>query len=108
MALAPGEANFLNTLAFVLRQCGKLDEARDAYERSSALAAAKSPVRVRALYGLALTRRDSRDTGAAAESARQALAEEGDSKVFNPQGRAGCRGWRAQKAPRSGHRRDRR
>ncbi len=89
VALRPGDANFRDTLAFILRNTpGKLKEARDEFRRCAELAGAGSPLRARALFNLAQVCSALEEWDAVPGHLKDALAAENGGQVFTPDERA--------------------
>ncbi len=89
VAARPDDANFRDTLGFILRHLpGKLDEAREEFRRSVELAPADSGLRARSLLHLAQVCGALDDRAALAQHLQEALAIEGRTPVFTPAERA--------------------
>ncbi len=89
VALRPNDANFRDTLAFILRNMpGKLGEARDEFRRCAELAEAGSALRARSLFHLAQVCYALNDWLSIPEHLKEALATESSTPIFTPDERA--------------------
>jgi len=87
VALQPNDANFRDTLAFVLKRLGRLEEAKAEYRRSIDLTAPASPERARLLLHLARVCAELDDWSLVAGSLSEALAAAG-AETFEAEERA--------------------
>jgi len=87
VALQPRDANFRDTLAFVLQRLGRLDEARTEYRRSVDLTSPASPERARLLLRLARVCAELDDWALVLDSLTEALAA-GGPETFGADERA--------------------
>lgn len=82
VALQPTDANFRDTLAFVLKRLGRLEEARTEYRRSVDLTPPGSAPRARGLYHLAQVCAALADWAAVESCLAEALAVHGTQPIF--------------------------
>jgi len=89
VVLRPNDANFRDTLAFILRKMpDKLEEARNELRRCAELAGAGSALRARSLFHLAQVCYALNDWAPIAGHLNEALATEKSTPVFTPEERA--------------------
>jgi Tfp pilus assembly protein PilF len=85
----PGEANYRETLAGILRNLpGRLKDACEEYRRCAELAPAGSPLRAQGLLNAARLCRELNQSADAARYAERALAEDPDRKLLRPEERS--------------------
>lgn len=88
VAAQPTDANYRDTLAFVLKRLGRLDEARTEYRRSADLTPPASAPRARALVRLAQVCAELADWPAAEQCLKEALAVNSPQPIFAAEERA--------------------
>ena len=82
VAAQPADANYRDTLAFVLKRLGRLEDARAEYRRSADLTAPASAPRARVLVRLAQVCAELADWPAVEQCLNEALAVHGTQPVF--------------------------
>ena len=95
VAQRPNEANYHDTLGFILTRMKKLTEARDEITRSVELSAPDSIMRARALFSLARLAQALNETGPIAKYLDEALAIDARQGVFTAQERKEVQALRA-------------
>jgi tetratricopeptide (TPR) repeat protein len=88
VALRPEDANFRDTLGFVLQKLGQWEPAREEFRRSVELAPDGSALRAKALFHLACVCYELGDHAASRGRLEEALAAENEGSVFSEQERA--------------------
>jgi Flp pilus assembly protein TadD len=85
VAARPNDANFRDTLAFVLLRSDRLEEARGEYQRCADLSPAASPTRAHALLNLARVCRKLDQPQRVSEYLNEALAANSRQSIFTPE-----------------------